>query len=47
MVTGADLGMAGCSNCRDRIIKNLKSKFFLDIEVKYLWEMVADDLILE
>jgi len=28
-------------------MKNLKPKFNLDIEVKYLWEMVADALILE
>ena len=45
--TGADLVIAGCSNCRDQIMKNLKPKYNLDIEVKYLWEMVADALILE
>jgi dimethylglycine catabolism B len=45
--TGADLVVAGCSNCRDQIMKNLKPKYKLDIEVKYIWEMVADALILE
>jgi dimethylglycine catabolism B len=45
--SGADLVVAGCSNCRDQIMKNLKPKYKLDIEVKYIWEMVADALILE
>ena len=45
--TGADLVISGCSNCRDQIMKNLKPKYKLDIEVKYLWEMVADALIME
>ncbi len=37
----------GVANCRDQIMKNLKPKFNLDIEVKYIWEMVADALIPE
>lgn len=45
--TGADLVIAGCSNCRDQIMKNLKVKYNLPIEVKYIWEMVADALIME
>ena len=28
-------------------MKNLKPKYNLDIEVKYIWEMIADALILE
>ncbi|MDD2904351.1 MAG: (Fe-S)-binding protein, partial [Syntrophales bacterium] len=36
-----------CSNCRDQIMKNLKPKYKLDIEVKYIWEMLADSLILD
>jgi hypothetical protein len=28
--------VAGCSNCRDQIMKNLKPRFNLDIEVKYI-----------
>ena len=47
MATGAYLVVAGCSNCRDQIMKNLEPKYNLDIEEKYLWEMVADALILE
>ncbi|MGQ9687999.1 MAG: (Fe-S)-binding protein [Desulfobaccales bacterium] len=47
IATGADLVVVGCSNCRDQIMKNLKPKFKLDIEVKYIWEMVADALILD
>ncbi len=45
--TGADLVIAGCSNCRDQIMKNIKPKYKLDIEVKYIWEMIADALILD
>ncbi len=45
--TGADLVVTACSNCRDQIMKNLKPKFKLDIEVKYIWELLADALILE
>jgi len=36
--------VAGCSNCRDQIMKNLKPRHNLNIEMKYLWEMVADPL---
>jgi hypothetical protein len=32
---------------RDQIMKNLKPKYKLPIEVKYLWEMVADALIMD
>ena len=39
--------LSGCSNCRDQIMKNLKPKYKLDIEVKYIWEMIADALIME
>jgi Fe-S oxidoreductase len=46
LATGADLVIAGCSNCRDQIMKNLKPKYKLPIEVKYIWEMVADALIM-
>ncbi|HZE21262.1 MAG TPA: (Fe-S)-binding protein, partial [Desulfobaccales bacterium] len=45
--TGADLVVVGCSNCRDQIMKNLKPKFKLDIEVKYIWEVIADALIMD
>jgi hypothetical protein len=39
--------VAGCSNCRDQIMNNLEPRFNLDIEVNYIWEMVADALIPE
>jgi Fe-S oxidoreductase len=45
--TGADLVVVGCSNCRDQIMRNLRPAYDLDVEVKYLWEVVADALILE
>jgi Fe-S oxidoreductase len=46
--TGAKLLVAPCHNCRDQIMKSLRKEFdFMDVEVKYLWELVADSLILE
>lgn len=45
--TGADLVVVGCSNCRDQIMRNLRPAYNLDIEVKYIWQVVADALILE
>ena len=46
-IESCDLVVAGCSNCRDQIMKNLKPKYKLDIEVKYIWEMIADALVME
>jgi hypothetical protein len=34
-------------HCRDQIMKSLTREFGLDIETKYLWELVADSLIVE
>lgn len=46
--TGAKLVVAPCHNCRDQIQKSLRKEYdFMDVEVKYLWELVADSLILE
>lgn len=46
--TGAKLLIAPCHNCRDQIMKSLRKEFdFEDVEVKYLWELVADSLIIE
>lgn len=42
----ARLVIAPCHNCRDQIMKSLRKEYDLDIEVKYLWELVADSLIL-
>jgi Fe-S oxidoreductase len=43
--TKAKLVIAPCHNCRDQIMKSLRKEYNLDIEVKYLWELVADSLI--
>ena len=42
----AKLVITTCHNCRDQIMKSLRREYDLDIEVKYLWELVADSLIL-
>ncbi|OQX18380.1 MAG: hypothetical protein BWK76_07735 [Desulfobulbaceae bacterium A2] len=44
--TGARLVIAPCHNCRDQLKKSLNKEFDLNIEVKYLWELVADSLIM-
>jgi len=43
--TEAHLVIAPCHNCRDQLLKSLNSEYDLGIEVKYLWELVADSLI--
>ena len=45
--TGAKMVVAPCHNCRDQIMKSLTKEYALDIETKYLWELVADSLIVE
>jgi Fe-S oxidoreductase len=45
--TGAKLVVAPCHNCRDQIMKSLRKEYdFMDVEVKYLWELVADSLVI-
>lgn len=44
--TGAGLVVTSCHNCRDQILKSLRKEYDLDVEVKYIWELVADALIL-
>ncbi len=44
--SGAELIIAPCHNCRDQIMKSLKKEYDLGIEVKYIWELVADSLIM-
>jgi Fe-S oxidoreductase len=44
--TGAKLVIAPCHNCRDQIMKSLDKEYNLGVEVKYIWELVADSLIL-
>ena len=43
--TGAELVIAPCHNCRDQLMKSLNQEYDLGIEVKYLWELVADCLV--
>lgn len=43
--SGAKLIIASCHNCRDQLKKSLNHEFQLEVEVKYLWELVADSLI--
>jgi hypothetical protein len=45
--TGAKLVLVPCHNFVDQIMKSLAKEFGLDIETKYLWELVADSLIVE
>ncbi len=45
--TGAELVIAPCHNCRDQIMKSLTKEYDLGIETKYIWELVADSLIVE
>jgi dimethylglycine catabolism B len=46
--SGANVVVVGCSNCHDQIMKRLP-KFYTDYqyEVKYIWELVADSLVIE
>ena len=45
--TGADLICAPCHNCRDQIMKSLTKEFDLTQRTYYIWELVADALIME
>ncbi len=47
--TGAEIVVAPCHNCRDQIMKGLTPKFDMGNckETLYLWEMVAQALIIE
>jgi len=46
--TEAKLLIAPCHNCRDQIMKSLRQEYdFMDVEVKYLWELVADSLVID
>ena len=47
MDTGAKMVIAPCHNCRDHIMKSLTKEYDLGIETKYLWELVADSLVVE
>ena len=42
----AGLVVTACHNCRDQIMKSLRREYDLKVEVKYIWELVADSLVL-
>ncbi len=44
--TGAERVLVSCPTCRDQLKTLLNKEFNLGIEVQYLWELVADSLIL-
>jgi len=44
--SGAKLVVAPCHNCRDQILKSLNREYELGVEVKYIWQLVADSLIM-
>lgn len=43
---GAGLVVTSCHNCRDQIMKSLRREYGLEVDVKYIWELVADSLVL-
>jgi Fe-S oxidoreductase len=45
--TEAELVIAPCHNCRDQIMKSLTQEYELPIETMYLWELVAESLVVE
>lgn len=46
--TRAELLIAPCHNCRDQIMKSLRKEYdMMDLEVMYLWELVAESLVLD
>ncbi|QJB57137.1 (Fe-S)-binding protein [Pseudodesulfovibrio sp. zrk46] len=46
--SGANVIVVGCSNCRDQIQKRIPKHFEgCDYEVKYLWQLVAECLVIE
>ncbi len=45
--TGAELLIAPCHNCRDQIMKSLTKEYQLGIETMYLWELLAESLVIE
>ena len=45
--TGADIVIAPCHNCRDQIMKSLNKEYDLGVETLYLWELLAESIIVE
>ncbi len=42
----ARLVIPACHNCRDQIMKSLRTEYDLEVDVKYIWELVANSLLL-
>jgi len=43
--SGTKLVVTSCQNCRDQIQSSLNREFNLNVEVQFLWELVANSLI--
>jgi hypothetical protein len=39
--------VAPCHNCRDQLMKSLDKEYDLKVEVKYLWELVSESVVVE
>ena len=44
--SGAKLVITSCQNCKDQLEKSLNREFNLNIEVQFLWELVANALVM-
>lgn len=44
--TGANLVVTACHTCRDQILKSLRKEYDLNVDVKLLWELVAEALVM-
>jgi len=45
--TGAEIVVAPCHNCRDQIMKGLPKEYGMHYETFYLWELLAESIIIE
>ena len=45
--SGAKLVVTSCHNCRDQLQKSLNHEFNLNVEVQYLWQLIANSLVKE
>ena len=45
--TGAEIVIAPCHNCRDQIMKSLNKEYDLGVETFYLWELLAEAIVVE
>jgi Fe-S oxidoreductase len=45
--SGAEIVVAPCHNCRDQIMKSITKEYELECETFYLWELLAEAIIVE